>query len=183
MPNQLALPFGVRSAHGREDFIVAPSNEQAFRFIERWPDWPARVAAIHGPKGCGKTHLASVWQAASGASCIQASALSPDALLAFDAQAAVVVEDLDSTEPSEYRDRALMALFERPAGWLLFTAARPPHEWRARIADLRSRFDSLLSFAMWAPDEMLLLDLIGKHFADRQLDVPDAVRRRILTHV
>jgi chromosomal replication initiation ATPase DnaA len=183
MPNQLALPFSVRSAHGREDFIVAPPNEQAFRFVERWPDWPARVAAIHGPKGCGKTHLASVWQVASGAARIEASGLSPDVLVALEGERAIAVEDLDSTEPSEQRDRALLALFERPVGWLLFTALRPPLEWRSVIGDLRSRFDSLLSFAMWAPDEMLLLDLIRKHFADRQLEVPDTVRLRILTHI
>jgi len=58
MPSQLVLPFGSQPALKREDFIVAPCNEQALTFIERWPDWPARAAAIWGPPDSGKTHLA-----------------------------------------------------------------------------------------------------------------------------
>jgi hypothetical protein len=133
MPNQLALPFSVRSAHGREDFIVAPPNEQAFRFVERWPDWPARVAAIrNGPKGCGKTHLACV---AGGVRCCAYRSVRVVARCSGRPrrERAIAVEDLDSTEPSEQRDRALLALFERPVGWLLFTALRPPLEWRSVI--------------------------------------------------
>jgi chromosomal replication initiation ATPase DnaA len=183
MPAQLVLPFGVRSAEAREDFIVAPCNEQALRFIERWPDWPARVAALYGPPGCGKTHLVGVWQTKARALSLTAGELSPEMLPALEGEPALVVEDLDAVSPSEQRDRALLALFERPAGWLLFTAKKPPPEWPAAIGDLISRFHSLLAFAMWAPDETLLSGLIGKHFADRQLEVPQMVTRHILTHI
>jgi chromosomal replication initiation ATPase DnaA len=183
MPGQLVLPFGVRSAQAREDFIVAPCNEQAFRFIERWPDWPARIAALYGPSGCGKTHLASVWQTAARALWVRAGELSPEMLPALAGEPAVAVEDLDTVSPSEQRDRALLTLFERPAGWLLFTAKGPPPEWPAVIGDLISRFHSLLAFPMWAPDETLLSQLVRKHFADRQLEVPEMVTRRILIHI
>ena len=61
MPGQLAFPFGVEPALGREDFILAPCNEQAVRFIRRWPDWPTGAAALYGPPRCGKTHLAAIW--------------------------------------------------------------------------------------------------------------------------
>jgi chromosomal replication initiation ATPase DnaA len=183
MPGQLALPFGVRPAQAREDFIVAPCNEQAFRFIERWPDWPARVAALYGPPGSGKTHLASLWQTTARALSVTAAELSSEMLPALEGEQAIVVEDLDAVSPSEQRDRALLALFERPAGWLLFTAKKPPPEWPAAIGDLVSRFHSLLAFPMWAPDETLLLGLIRKHFGDRQLEVPEIVMRRILIHI
>src|SRR5262245_65550189 len=76
MPSQLALPFGSQPALKREDFIVAPCNEQALAFIERWPDWPARAAAIWGPPQSGKTHLARIFCDRSGARLISAQALS-----------------------------------------------------------------------------------------------------------
>ena len=64
---QLTLDLGQRPALGREDFLVAPGNEVAVAWIDRWPDWPGPVLALHGPAGCGKSHLAEVWRASSGA--------------------------------------------------------------------------------------------------------------------
>ncbi len=64
---QLALDLGHRPALGREDFLVAPCNEDAVAWIDRWPDWPGPALVIHGPAGCGKTHLARVWRRRSGA--------------------------------------------------------------------------------------------------------------------
>lgn len=179
MPGQMALPFGSRPAFGREDFVVAPCNEQALRFIERWPDWPTRAAAIFGPRDSGKTHLARVFADLSGARVVSASDL---AGIDLDAQSAIAVE-LDDTQAGMERDRALFALFERPSGTLLLTGRTSPSEWSTVLGDLRSRFDALLSFELWAPDDQLLSALIRKQFADRQLDVTDAIIRRLLTHV
>lgn len=182
MPDQLVFPFGLRPAHGRQDFIIGPCNEQAFRFIERWPDWPARSAAIYGPPGSGKTHLAHVWQVAAEAIALPASALSSWRALLGPA-GTVAIEDMDNSSPSPERDRALLELFEQPSCTLLLTGRVPPLQWPAAIGDLRSRFDALLAFPIWAPDETLLLGLVRKHFADRQLEVPEAIATRILTHV
>ena len=180
MPEQLVLPFHARQGFGREAFIAAPCNEQALRFVERWPDWPAQAAVLYGPKGSGKSHLVSVWRELSGAAYVTAEQLSPDAL---PADGPLVVEDVDAVPPSLGRDRTLLALFERPSAALLLTGRKPPSEWETAIGDLRSRFDSVLAFPLWAPDDSLMAALVRKHFADRQLEVPDAVVRRILTHV
>ncbi len=58
---QLVLPLETRPALGREDFIVAPANREAVAFIDAFPDWPTSVAALHGPDGSGKSHLAAAW--------------------------------------------------------------------------------------------------------------------------
>jgi chromosomal replication initiation ATPase DnaA len=182
MPAQLAFPFGVEPALGREDFILAPCNEQAVQFIRRWPDWPTRTAAFYGPAHSGKTHLAAIWRNMADAEAVEARDLTPDLVPAI-ASRALVIEDIDRDEPRQDRDRALLALFERPAGALLLTARTPPAEWAVAIGDLRSRFLSLIAFRMWAPDDNLLSALVTKHFADRQLQVTEAVVRRIVTHV
>jgi chromosomal replication initiation ATPase DnaA len=180
MPDQFVLPFPAGPALTRETFIVAACNEQAFRFIQRWPDWPARAAALYGPAGCGKTHLAAIWRGAAGASTIAARDLAEISAIP---SAALVIEDLDREPPSVGRDKVLLELFERPEGSLLFTGRTPPSEWRTAIGDLKSRLQSLIGFAIWAPDDAFLSALILKHFADRQLDVSASVIDRIITHV
>jgi len=183
MPDQLVFSFGVTHALSRDDFIVASSNEQALAFIERWPDWPARAAAIWGPAQAGKTHLASIWCARSGAQLVPASHLSAMETAELPAAAALAVELADMTRPDVNRDRALLALFERPAGHLLLVARTHPSEWAVSVADLKSRYAALLAFPLWAPDDALLTGLIRKHFSDRQLEVADAVVARLLTHI
>jgi chromosomal replication initiation ATPase DnaA len=185
MRGQLVFPFGVEPALGREDFILAPCNEQAVQFIRRWPNWPTRMAAIYGPPRCGKTHLAAIWRNMADAQSLPARDLAPDLVPTITSKAgsAILIEDVDSDEPREDRDRALLALFERPAGALLLTGRAPPSDWPVAVHDLKSRFRSLIAFAMWVPDDKLLSALVTKHFADRQLEVTEGVVRRIVTHV
>jgi chromosomal replication initiation ATPase DnaA len=182
MTGQLALPFGSRPALGREDFIVAPCNAQAVRFIERWPDWPARAAVIFGPRDSGKTHLAHIFCDLSGAPLVSEPELATFDLGESPADSAIAMELEDWAADSE-RERRLFALLERPSGTLLLTARTPPQKWMTSLGDLRSRFDSLLSFPLWAPDDTLLTALIRKHFADRQLVAADNVVKRLLRHV
>jgi chromosomal replication initiation ATPase DnaA len=177
---QLVFPFGVAPSQAGEAFVVAPCNAPAFRFVESWPDWPARAAALYGPAGCGKSHLVAIWQARSNARILSAAGIGPEVCEIADD---VAIEDMDQDGDRGVRDRAVMALLERPSATVLFTARTPPSQWPVSLADLRSRFDSLLAFALWAPDDALLMGIARKHFADRQLDVSDAALRRIVTHV
>lgn len=181
LARQLALPFEVRPAFGRSAFIVAPPNESAVHFIDRWPEWPVRAAALHGPAGCGKTHLTEVFRAVSGAERIAASALTPGWVAALAADAAAIVEDIDRSPPSRARDEALMMVFERSSGTLLLTGRTRPETWPVVLGDVSSRYAALLGFAMWAPDDALLAALARKLFADRQMAVSDAVVTRMLT--
>ena len=70
LPRQLALALDHAERLMREDFLPGPSNEMALAMIDRWPDWPARILAVVGPEGSGKSHLASIWstKACAGAS-------------------------------------------------------------------------------------------------------------------
>ena len=162
---QLVLPLETRSAQGRADFIVAPSNERAVAFLDSFPHWPAPAAALYGPPASGKSHLAAVWAQKAGAAILPAAALDagiPDG--------ALVVEDVGPGTP----EAPLCALLERGAP-LLLTAQLPPAEWPFALPDLVSRTRALLGFPLWMPDDALLAALAAKLFDDRQLIVPDAV--------
>lgn len=182
MASQLILPLNQRSKLTRADFVVAPGNAQAVGFVDSWPDWPAPAAALYGPPGSGKSHLASVWLAATGGSLLPAEALAETVPATLSGRGAVVVEDVDLTTPSEARDRVLFALIEgaTPEMPLLLTGHEPPSGWAVALPDLASRFAALLAFPLWEPDEGLLAGLARKLFTDRQLAVPDPVIERMI---
>ena len=162
---QLVLPLETRSASDRADFIVAPGNQQAVAFIDSWPRWPAPAAALYGPPASGKSHLAAVWAGKTGAAVLEAGGLEgavPDGPL--------VVENVGPG----VSETALFALLERGAP-LLLTAQAPPAAWPVALPDLKSRANALLAFALWAPDDALLMGLAVKLFADRQVEVPENV--------
>jgi len=173
LPSQLVLPLSVRPSYGRTDFVVAPSNAQAVAFLDTWPHWPVNAAAIHGPAGSGKTHLVSIWRAASGAQVVSAAGLGHD----LQASGPVVIEDVDAAAATETRDAVLFRLLlgATIAAPVLLTGKEPPSDWFTTLPDLASRFSALLSLPVWAPDDALLAALARKLLADRQLSVPAPV--------
>lgn len=175
---QLALDLPHRPALGRDDFLTAPGNAEAVAWIERWPAWPGPALVLHGPAGCGKTHLASLWQARAGAVAAAAADLEPDglpgALEGPGAPRAVLIErpDLGIDE------RALLHLYNQLAasgGHLLMTASAPPARWPLALPDLASRLHAAPAVGIATPDDALLAAVIVKLFADRQVAVDQAV--------
>jgi chromosomal replication initiation ATPase DnaA len=177
LPKQLPLPLGTRVALTREDFVPSLASAAAMAFIDQWPDWPATAAALYGPSGSGKSHLAAIWAARSNAKVISAAALGDGPL---DPARPIVIEDVDLSAPGNMRDAGLFALFENPSASLLLTGREPPPQWAASLPDLASRFSALLAFGLWAPDDALLAAIARKLFNDRQLGVPDAVIARMV---
>lgn len=182
-PRQFVLDLGHRQALGREDFLVAPSNQDAVAWLDRWPDWPAPALTLHGPPGCGKSHLVRVFAAASGAAVIGAAKLSiddPPHLLA--GHSAVVVEDADR----EVDETALFHLYnasQERGAHLLLTGLTPPAHWSLALPDLRSRLLSGPAVAIAPPDDALMAAVLVKLFADRQIRVSQEVITFLLAHM
>jgi len=169
----LPLALGHRAARGREDFLVAPSNHDAVHWIDRWPAWPRGILAVHGPAGCGKTHLAEVWRAASGARTIAAEGIGA-VLQASDLPERVVVEDGDGGVDEE----ALLHLYNSLVeirGFLLLTGRTPPARWSIALPDLRSRLRAVQSVEIGPPDDDLFGAVLVKLFDERQLRVGQEV--------
>ncbi len=172
---QFVFGFEHRPALGEESFLVAPGNRDAVAWIDRWPDWPGRVLAIHGPEGCGKSHLAHVWRRRSGARSLRARDLSERRLEAWpDGASDTVVEDGDRgvDETALFH---LVNLVREDRGSLLLTSRRAPARWDVALPDLRSRLAAAQAVAIDRPDDALVGAVLAKRFRDRQLVVADDV--------
>jgi len=182
-PRQLALALPHVENFTRDDFLEGPSNAAALGLIDRWPDWPARVVALIGPEGSGKSHLAAIWAEAAGARFLSARALAeahpPTAL----ATGALVIEDLAA---GQFDERALFHLFNlarEHEAFMLVTARSAPTSWTLPLADLSSRLRAVPVIALEPPDDALLRAIVIKLFADRQVPVDEGLVAFLLTRL
>lgn len=181
-PRQLALALDHAESYAREDFLAGPSNDSALKLIDAWPDWPARVIAMIGPEGSGKTHLATIWAAAAGARVLSARTLGTIDPRAALATGALVVEDAGAVD----NDAALFHLINmarEEGAFLLFTARTAPTLWPVTVADVVSRLRAMPVVTMAAPDDALLRGVIVKLAADRQLALDESVVRYLSNHI
>lgn len=184
-PRQLALDLPHDAASGAGDFMIGASNRAAAELVESWPTWPHPAALIAGPPASGKSHLAAVFAARSGAPVVPAGTLTEETVVLFSRPdvVALVVEDIDRGIAS---DRILFHLLNhaRETGrHLLLTSATPPGEMDVALPDLRSRLRALPVIAIAEPDDALLSAVLVKLFADRQLAIEPAVLSHMLRHM
>lgn len=170
---QLPLALSYRKAFGREDFIVAPCNQEAVSWIDKWPNWPVPCVLIYGEKGSGKTHLASIFSEYK----IDAASLTDDFMPYF--QKKIVVENVENLASEE----ALFHLFNflrDLGGYLLLTAKKVPE---FRLTDLKTRIQSVPKAAIGLPDEAFIKEVLTQTFAERQIIVDEGVVAFAVTHM
>ena len=171
MGEQLTFDLPVRPALGREDFFVSPANALAVTTLDQPELWPNGKLLLIGPEGAGKTHLAMVFAARTGAQVIGAGNL---AAADLPEAAALVIENADTVAGDTAAETALFHLHNHMTGrggLLLLTAARAPRDWGLTLPDLQSRMEATASATLLPPDDALLGAVLVKLFADRQLQV------------
>lgn len=174
-PRQLAFDLPLDPRFGAEDFLVSPSNEQAYGLIEVWPDWPDTILLLVGPRGSGKSHLASIWATNAHAWTVDAVAITHDKVPHLVSNGALAIEDMDRGERDEAALFHLLNLAREKKASLLITCETPPDRWSLKTPDLLSRLRLAPSVALDAPDDALLKAVLVKLFVDRQLVVDTSV--------
>lgn len=180
---QLTLDLGHRPAFGREDFWVAPGNQEAVGWIDRWPHWPGHALALFGPPACGKTHLAQVFALKADARILAATDVTEAAVPDLVAgRKALALENGEAVaEPA-----ALLHLFnavKEAGGFVLLTSREPPARWPVALADLKSRLAAVPAVRISAPDDAMVEAVLVKLFADRQVTVAPEVIAYLVRHM
>jgi chromosomal replication initiation ATPase DnaA len=168
---QLILDLPHRPAFGAEDFLVSDCNLGAVRLIDSWPDWQENAKLLIGPAASGKTHLARVWQALSGAELLSPDGHDMASLDAMGAGTALIVEDVDRAGYDEKALFHLLNVAREKRLYVLLTARDAPNRFDCSLPDLRSRLNALPAIRIGPPDDALLKTVMLKHFADRQLAI------------
>ena len=156
---RLRLDRALRA--GRSDFVVSPANAEALAAVDAWPAWPGGAVCLVGPAGSGKSHLAAIWVARTGATEWNGGA--PDG--------PVLLEDADRRGAGE----ALFHLLNRAAegDGVLLTARTRPASWPTGLPDLRSRLNALAVAEIEEPDDAVLSGVLARLFAERSITPPE----------
>ncbi len=180
---QMTFPLAGAAAYGRSDFFVSDSNAAALAWLDRWPNWPSPALLLHGPQGCGKTHLAHLWCARAPAALVSADALDETGLrqLLDGGPRRIAVDDADRAEQAPLLH--LINACRENGGSLLLTARASPGSWPVGLPDLGSRLRAALAVGIGLPDDALLGAVLAKHFADRQVRVGAEVIAYLVGHM
>ena len=190
LTGQLPLEFIPEPYLGKEDFMVAACNHEAFALVDSWPAWPFFAICIYGPEGCGKTHLATMFahNVANLANwpykvpVVHAKDIRFETLQLFEKCSCLIVEELSENVDNE----ALFHLYNHyrnEGGYILFTAAQAPARTRFTLPDLQSRMNIVPSVAISEPDDEMLSALILKLFTDRQIIIAPEIINYILLNM
>jgi chromosomal replication initiation ATPase DnaA len=172
-PAQLVLDLPYVQSFDEADFFITSKNEQAFRLITAWPNWPSAVIVLCGPAGSGKTHLAKIWQRRAAARFLDPAGLQTH--IWPEGSPPLAIEDVDTAPFCETALFHHLNLAVEHGSSILLTAQTPPGQWALELPDLRSRVRSYAWAELLPPGEEELAALFVKHFTDRQIEVAPGV--------
>ncbi len=137
--SQIALPLAWPADDDPDEFVVTGSNAEAIDHLDHWGRWPVKASLLVGPRKSGRSLLARIFAAKTGATLIDDAEGRPEAAIFHawnDAQ--------ESGVP------------------LLIVADDAPPTWKVRLPDLRSRLAATPVATICPPDDLLATTLLQK---------------------
>jgi chromosomal replication initiation ATPase DnaA len=184
MGSQLAFDLEPAENFSRDDFICGAGNAAALDLVDSWPNWSARTVAIVGPDGSGKSHLAAIWAAATGARRLASRALDESVVPGALATGALALEC--GAVDAELDERALfhlLNLVQEQRAFVLLTARVVPAAWPIGLPDLASRLRAVPVVTLAVPDDAMLRAVLVKLFSDRQIAVDEALISYLMVRI
>ena len=193
---QLPLDLQVRTTSQHGDFIISDCNQIATKWVDRWLEQHQsgqqqrfRALNIAGPAASGKSHLAAVWQSASGAVILHR--LGDGHGKGLDDHGNdrhFILDEVGSDSPDHigFSEEGLFHLFNHVKhvdGSLMILSPSPVARMNWQLPDLSSRLRTVNLGQIEEPDDQLLQALLQRNFAERQLVAPDNVVRYLVARM
>ena len=170
MTDQLILKFPNNKIYSKDDFYVSSSNQQAYDFVNSWPNWMKRIVNIYGPQGSGKTHIASILKNKTQAMEIEAKSLNDKTFFEFKIKEVLIIDNLDE-QVSENLFFSIWNAALQDNKYILITSIKPINVYKFKLSDLKSRTNSCLSIGIKLPSDDLISVILAKNFSDKQIKV------------
>jgi len=170
MTDQLILKFPSKQAYLKEDYYVSPSNSEAYNLLESWPKWIKKTANIFGPKGSGKTHLATLFKNKTSVVEVESEKLDEKIFFDFKLKEALIIENFNEN----LSENLLFSLYNialQDNKYLLITSKKPINKYKFKLPDLQSRVNSTMIIGIDLPSDELISVILSKNFSDKQIKV------------
>lgn len=187
---QTAFSFYTETKMSSSDYMVSACNQEAFSYVNSWPDWPESGLVIYGPKGCGKTHLAHLFAEKVNEGRIKTLQIPlyeskqikmNNIEKICNSSDVIIIENLEKNVDQE----ALFHLFNsfnKKGKYMLWTSDVAPARLNLSLQDLQSRLEMLTAIEIKEPDDIMLRALIVKLFNDRQIMISPEILEYIITN-
>lgn len=194
MSQQLPLPFGLDPEYTFERYLPGPNGE-AIRLLQAASQGGGAMPLfIHGPHGCGKSHLLQACCMGAGRHGLLAMTLPLDLLVEQGPQSiegleqfdCICLDELDSIAGHREWEEALFllfnSLFDRQAQ-LIVAASKPPALLPLSIEDLRSRLGSGPIVALKPLSEAESIEALIGHATSLGLEMNESVANYLVRRV
>jgi DnaA regulatory inactivator Hda len=169
--SQITLHFKIEADYSVENFILSSCNQLGYKLITGFPSgWNSHITYLHGARGSGKTHLASIWQNIAGAEFFNLKTQNN-----FEPENYIVEDIEDLNQAAEEKLFHLLNNAKNSNKYILITSEKPVLGLGIKLPDLRSRLSSANIAYLKEPDDELLKAMLLKNFSDRQILVSNDV--------
>ena len=176
---QLSFDLKKKNIYEKNDFLVSKSNKEAYKLINRWPNWSSRKIIIFGDSGTGKTHLSKIWQKKTSAVTLNLNKFKKIKFENFFLKKKTfIIENISNffdkikKKDKEHLEKNLLHfynLIDEKRGYLILTDSIAPKFWGINLLDLKSRILSSITVNIKKPDDELLSSVLIKLFLDKQI--------------
>ena len=164
------------------EFFVSNKNSLAFKIINNWPNWQENFVFLYGPKNCGKSSLAKIWQKSSGAIYLDKvefeNLMNDNFNLKKITSKSWIIENLDKiiiNKENHEKILNFLNIIKTYDSFLLITSLYSPKLLDIKLQDLVSRLAASLVVEVKELDDELMIRIIEKYFEERGIRLDSSI--------
>ena len=161
---------------------MSHKNSLAFKIIKNWPNWEVKFVFLYGPKNCGKSTLAKIWQDLSGATYLDKTEFEALMHKNFDfgklSSVSWIIDDLEyilNNKENHEKFLNFLNILKTKNSFLLITSDCSPKFLNIKLQDLVSRLSSSLVVEVKELDDELMEKIIEKYFDEREIRIDNSL--------